>query len=168
MGRMTQAQVNNNPAVEYSYNPAGMRYMRVENSVTKTWTYQGDNIASVENPTNSPNVHSVYTVDEDQIVGNVYERHDVDTSGQGSTTSCFYLYNHRGDAVGVTDSSRNLSRGFDYDAYGNVAIGSPATDDILLTGKDLDPRHGALLLQREMVRPGSRKVCEWDRRLTRR
>src|ERR1035437_2732752 len=147
LGRMTHAEVNNGgvtKSVDYANNPAGKRFMRVAGGVTKAWTYQGDNIASVESTT-SPTLHSVYS---GSGLGGAYERDDVNTAGAGSTTSRFYLYNHRGDVIGVSDESGNLTAAYDYDAYGSVSQsvssggGSAPTDDILFTGKDLDPDTG--------------------------
>src|ERR1035437_773409 len=120
LGRMKHADVNDNgttKSVDYANNPAGKRFMRVAGGVTKAWTYQGDNIASVESTT-SPTLHSVYS---GSGLGGAAERDDVNTAGSGSTTSRFYLYNHRGDVIGVSDGSGNLTSAYDYDAYGNVS-----------------------------------------------
>jgi YD repeat-containing protein len=125
---------------------AGRRVQRVDSAgVTKTWSYTGNNIASMNSSEASANVHRVYTVAPGQI-GNALDRHDVDPTangGDGSTTSQYYLYNHRGDVVGVTDASGVLKALHEYNAYGNVTTsyssGSGAgPDEILFTGKDAD------------------------------
>jgi len=123
---------------------AGRRVQRVEDGVTKTWSYSGDNIASVHS-SDTPNVHRVFSVAPGWIA-NALDRHDVDPTangGDGSTTSQYYLYNHRGDVVGVTDASGVLKALHEYNAYGNVTTsyssGSGAgPDEILFTGKDAD------------------------------
>jgi len=70
------------------------------------------------------------------------------SAGGGSTTSQFYQYDHRGNVVAVTDSSGDIQYGYQYDAFGNImfsfdegAAAAP-TDDVLFTGKDLDPDTG--------------------------
>jgi RHS repeat-associated protein len=71
----------------------------------------------------------------------------VDVSGNGSTASQYYLYNHRGDVVGVTDASGVVKALYEYDAYGNVTTsdnsgGGAGPEEILFTGKDKDDISG--------------------------
>jgi len=80
-------------------------------------------------------------------ISNALERHQV-ASGGGSTRSQYYQYDHRGNVVAVTDSTGDIQYGYQYDAFGNITFsfdegGTTApTDDILFTGKDLDPDSG--------------------------
>ncbi|MCL5269212.1 MAG: hypothetical protein M1457_01330 [bacterium] len=143
-GRLTRAVVDDGTAhtVDYGYSPAGKRYLRVEGGVTKAYSYQGDNLASTGSSDNA-NLHSVFSVQWGGIA-NVDARHDVNITSD-TTTSRFYLYNHRGDVAAVLDASANLTYAYEYGAYGDVTAdynsggGSAPTDDILLTGKNLDP-----------------------------
>jgi hypothetical protein len=124
--KVTRTEEGRKPtSVTYKYDTAGRRVRRVVlsggTSVTKTWSYQGENIASVHS-SDASDVQRVYTVAPGQI-GNALDRHDVDPTangGEGSTTSQYYLYNHRGDMVGVTDKDGVLKALHEYDAYGNV------------------------------------------------
>ena len=146
LGRLTHVDVQDimagNASVDYSYNPQNKRTMRIQSGVTKSYSYQGDNLASVSS-SDTPIVHRVYTVlgedaDGGGGIANALERHDVNTS-TNATSSQFYLYNDRGDVVAVTDASGNLVSAYDYDAYGTKTVTSGATsDDIYLTGKDYD------------------------------
>ena len=87
----------------------------------------------------------VYTVGPGAI-NNVTERHlHTDTGAD----SWYYQYDHRGNVVAVTDYSGKMLRGYQYDAFGNIPFsfatgqsGAAPTDDILFTGKDLDPDTG--------------------------
>jgi len=135
--------------INYTYNAAGLRVRRVDTStnITKLWTYQGNNIASVQ--TSSGGSYGaadyVYTVGPGMI-NNVTERHlHTDTGAD----SWYYQYDHRGNVVAVTDYSGKILRGYQYDAFGNIPFsfatgqsGAAPTDDILFTGKDLDTDTG--------------------------
>ena len=135
--------------INYTYNAAGLRVRRVDTStnVTKLWTYQGVNIASIQ--TSSGGAYGtedyVYTVGPGMI-NNALERHKLNGTGSESR---YYQYDHRGNTVAVTDSSGKILRGYQYDAFGNQTFsfqqGSstpPAKDDILFTGKDYDEDTG--------------------------
>jgi len=135
--------------INYTYNAAGLRVRRVDTStnVTKLWTYQGNNIASVQ--TSSGGSYGaadyVYTVGPGAI-NNVTERHLHTDMG---ADSWYYQYDHRGNVVAITDYAGKILRGYQYDAFGNIPFsfatgqsGAAPTDDILFTGKDLDPDTG--------------------------
>jgi len=135
--------------INYTYNGAGLRVRRVDTStsVTKLWTYQGNNIASVQESSGGSYGANdyVYTVDPGAI-NNVTERHKLNGTGSDSR---YYQYDHRGNVVAVTDYSGRILRGYQYDAFGNIPFsfatgqsGAAPTDDILFTGKDLDPDTG--------------------------
>ena len=151
--RLTRAQVDtggNVKTIEYAYNAAGLRVRRVDTStnVTKLYSYQGHNLASIQKSQNGAYTANewVYTV-APGMISNALERHQV-ASGGGSTTSQYYQYDHRGNVVAVTDSGGDIQYGYQYDAFGNIMFsfdegGTTApTDDVLFTGKDLDPDTG--------------------------
>ena len=135
--------------INYTYNGAGLGVRRVDTStnVTKLWTYAGNNIASVQTSAGGSYGADdyVYTVGPGMI-NNVTERHlHTDTGAE----SWYYQYDHRGNVVAVTDYSGKILRGYQYDAFGNIPFsfatgqsGAAPTDDILFTGKDLDPDTG--------------------------
>ena len=150
---LTRAQVDtggNVKAIEYAYNAADLRVRRVDTStnVTKLYSYQGHNLASIQKSQNGAYTANewVYTV-APGMISNALERHQV-ASGGGSTTSQYYQYDHRGNVVAVSDSGGDIQYGYQYDAFGNVVFsfdkgGTTApTDDILFTGKDLDADTG--------------------------
>jgi uncharacterized protein RhaS with RHS repeats len=84
---------------------------------TKKWTYDGVNIASV---TTDDETYDVYTVLPGSV-GNVLERHTVNTaSGGGTSNSRYYQYNHRGDVVMVTNASGGLIWAQDYTSHSSV------------------------------------------------
>ena len=135
--------------INYTYNAAGLRVRRVDTStnITKLWTYEGDNIASVQESAGGSYgaADYVYTVGPGAI-NNVTERHLHTDTG---TDSRYYQYDHRGNVAAVTDSTGKILRGYQYDAFGNIPFsfatgqsGAAPTDDILFTGKDLDPDTG--------------------------
>ena len=140
--------------INYTYNAAGLRARRVDTStnVTKLWTYQGNNIASVSTKSggsfgDTSTQEWVYTVGPGMI-NNVLERHKANYAAT-TTTSEYYQYDHRGNVAAVTDSTGRILRGYQYDAFGNIPFsfatgqsGAAPTDDILFTGKDLDPDTG--------------------------
>ncbi|NQU42631.1 RHS repeat-associated core domain-containing protein [bacterium] len=158
LDRMTYAQTiigGVTKTIRYDYNAAGLRTQRVvtteANKVTKFWTYQGVNIASVQETTPGggidPTKDYVYMVAPGQI-NNALERHHPDYAGN-TTDSQYYQYDHRGNVVAVTDENGDLLHTYHYDAYGHpvhaITAGSTQeapTDDILFTGKDLDPDTG--------------------------
>jgi RHS repeat-associated protein len=121
-------------------------------SVTKLWTYQGNNIASVSTKSggsfgDTSTQEWVYTV-APGLINNVLERHKANYAS-ATTTSEYYQYDHRGNVAAVTDYSGKILRGYQYDAFGNIPFsfatgqsGAAPTDDILFTGKDLDPDSG--------------------------
>ena len=117
--------------------------------MTKTWSYSGENIASVHS-SDASTVQRVYTVAPGQT-GNALDRHDVNTSSE-TTTSRYCLYNHRGDVVGVTDSSGALKYLYEYDAYGNVTADyngagvSAPTDDTLTRCVKAEKKRRILLI----------------------
>jgi len=137
--------------INYTYNAAGLRVRRVDTStsVTKLWTYQGNNIASVSTKSGGSfgdmsTQEWVYTV-APGLINNVLERHKANYAS-ATTTSEYYQYDHRGNVAAVTDYSGKILRGYQYDAFGNIPFsfatgqsGAAPTDDILFTGKDLDP-----------------------------
>ena len=135
--------------INYAYNGSGFRVRRVDTStnVTKLWTYQGANIASVQ--TSSGGAYGsddwVYMV-APGMIRNALERHKLNGSG---TDSRYYQYDHRGNTIAVTDKDGKILRGYQYDAFGNLSFsfqqGSstpPSSDDILFTGKDYDEDTG--------------------------
>jgi len=140
--------------INYAYNAAGLRMRRVDTStnVTKLWTYQGNNIASVSTKSggsfgDTSTQEWVYTV-APGMINNVLERHKANYAA-ATTTSEYYQYDHRGNVAAVTDSSGRILRGYQYDAFGNIPFsfatgqsGAAPTDDILFTGKDLDADTG--------------------------
>jgi RHS repeat-associated protein len=140
--------------INYTYNAAGLRVRRVDasTSVTKLWTYAGNNIASVSTKSggsfgDTSTQEWVYTV-APGLINNVLERHKANYAA-GTTTSEYYQYDHRGNVAAVTDSTGKILRGYQYDAFGNIPFsfatgqsGAAPTDDILFTGKDLDPDTG--------------------------
>jgi RHS repeat-associated protein len=140
--------------INYTYNAAGLRVRRVDTStnVTKLWTYQGNNIASVSTKSggsfgDTSTQEWVYTVGPGMI-NNVLERHKANYAA-GTTTSEYYQYDHRGNVAAVTDYSGKILRGYQYDAFGNIPFsfatgqsGAAPTDDILFTGKDYDSDTG--------------------------
>jgi len=158
LDRMTYAQTiigGVTKTIRYDYNASGLRTQRVvtseQNRVTKFWTYQGVNIASVQETTPGggidPTKDRVYTVAPGQI-NNALERHRPDYTA-GTTDSQYYQYDHRGNVVGVTDAAGDLLHTYHYDAYGRVvhritagATQAAPTTDLLFTGKDLDPDTG--------------------------
>jgi RHS repeat-associated protein len=140
--------------INYTYNGAGLRVRRVDTStsVTKLWTYAGNNIASVSTKSggsfgDTSTQEWVYTV-APGLINNVLERHKANYAAT-TTTSEYYQYDHRGNVAAVTDSTGKILRGYQYDAFGNIPFsfatgysGAAPTDDILFTGKDLDPDTG--------------------------
>jgi RHS repeat-associated protein len=135
--------------INYTYNAAGLRVRRVDTStsVTKLWSYQGANIASVQTSSGGGygSEDYVYTVGPGMI-NNALERHKLNGTGSDSR---YYQFDHRGNAVAVTDSTGKILRGYQYDAFGNQTFsfqqGSstpPTKDDILFTGKDYDEDTG--------------------------
>ena len=125
---------------------------------TKKWTYDGVNIASVT--TDDVN-YDVYTVLPGSV-GNVLERHTVNTNTNTNTTSNsrYYQYNHRGDVVMVTDASGGLIWDQDYTAFGHVASddagqwgGAAVRDDLMITGKDWDEELGLYYFNARWVDP---------------
>lgn len=124
------------------------RVRRVEGGVTKQYSYQGYNLASIQtDPTNTEDdTDSFYTIGGG-IISNVTERHTLNYTA-GTTDSRYYQYDHRGNVVAVSDENGDLQAAYNYDAFGNIVNslgtgGSTApTDDILFTGKDLDPDTG--------------------------
>jgi RHS repeat-associated protein len=151
--RLTRAQVDtggNVKTIEYAYNAANLRVRRVDTStnVTKLYSYQGHNLASIQKSQSGAYTANewVYTV-APGMISNALEKHQV-SAGGGSTTSQYYQYDHRGNVVAVSDSTGDIQYGYQYDAFGNImfsfdegAAAAP-TDDILFTGKDLDPDTG--------------------------
>ena len=157
MDRMTKVQrvaSGVTKTINYTYNAAGLRVRRVDTStnVTKLWTYAGNNIASVSTKSggsfgDTSTQEWVYTV-APAMINNVLERHKANYAS-ATTTSEYYQYDHRGNVAAVTDSSGKILRGYQYDVFGNIPFsfatgqsGGAPTDDILFTGKDLDPDTG--------------------------
>jgi len=151
--RLTRAQVDtggNVKTIEYAYNAAGLRVRRVDTStnVTKLYSYQGDNLASIQKSQSGAYTANewVYTV-APGMISNALERHQVSSDG-GATTSQYYQYDHRGNVVAVTDSTGDIQYGYQYDAFGSITFsfdegGTTAlTDDLLFTGKDYDEDTG--------------------------
>jgi RHS repeat-associated protein len=157
MDRMTKVQKvasGVTKTINYTYNASGLRVRRVDTStsVTKLWTYAGNNIASVSTKSggsfgDTSTQEWVYTV-APGMINNVLERHKANYAA-ATTTSEYYQYDHRGNVAAVTDSSGKILRGYQYDAFGSIPFsfatgqsGAAPTDDILFTGKDLDPDTG--------------------------
>jgi RHS repeat-associated protein len=136
--------------INYTYNADNLRVRRVDTStnVTKLYSYQDDNIASIQESSGGSygSKDWIYTIAPGSI-SNALERHQPNYA-TGQTTSQYYQFDHRGNVMAVSDSTGNILRGYQFDAFGNISYsfekngGSAPTDDILFTGKDLDTDTG--------------------------
>ena len=73
--------------------------------------------------------HLIYLYENSEIVGIIYLN-----DGSGSPSALYYYdKNHRGDVVGILDSSGNTVVKYRYDAYGNCTSYNSTNDDLAQT-----------------------------------
>jgi RHS repeat-associated protein len=109
----------------FTYDALDRRTSKTINGQTEIYLYDGDDIIS-----ESGAVNSVYThgsgVDEPLI-------------RKGSTQSEYYLADHLGSVIGLTDISGNLKTSYNYSAYGKKqTTGATSSNPFAFTGREDD------------------------------
>jgi RHS repeat-associated protein len=109
----------------FTYDALDRRTSKTINGQTETYLYDGDDIIS-----ESGAVNSVYTngfgVDEPLI-------------RKGSTQSEYYLADHLGSVIGLTDINGNLQTSYNYSAYGKKqTTGAASSNPFAFTGREDD------------------------------
>jgi RHS repeat-associated protein len=116
---------SNGITATFTYDALNRRTSKTINGQTETYLYDGDDIIS-----ESGAVNSVYThgsgVDEPLI-------------RKGSAQSEYYLADHLGSVIGLTDISGNLQTSYNYSAYGKKqTTGAASSNPIAFTGREDD------------------------------
>jgi YD repeat-containing protein len=83
---------------DYAYRPDGLRHSKSTNNITTTHIWDGANISL-------------------DIVDGVASKY-IRGIGLISSGGIFYLYNAHGDVVQLTNARGNVTKAYDYDAFG--------------------------------------------------
>uniref|UniRef100_UPI0023E8C763 RHS repeat-associated core domain-containing protein n=1 Tax=Peribacillus acanthi TaxID=2171554 RepID=UPI0023E8C763 len=100
--------LNGNVIVTYTYDEDGKRKSTVTANGTVNYLYDGSKV--------------LYETDRN---GSIIREYTYDNNGQPLTITVggktyFYLFNHRGDVVALTDINNNVVASYSYDAWGNI------------------------------------------------
>ena len=123
-GRLTQVTLANGQTVNYVYDALGRRISRSLNSVTTQFLYDGQDVVVDLNPDGSVT---------DYLNGPGI---DQKLRQSGTTGPLYFLRDHLGSTVGLTNAAGGLLEREKYDSYGNSNAG--AFTRYLYTGREFD------------------------------
>ena len=133
---------------EYQYNADGLRTAKKINGAETQYIWDGQNIAAELTGTN---------------MTAKYERGINLICSDMSGTVKYYLFNGHGDVVQLTDSSGNVIKTYDYDAFGNEK--NPDTSDsnpFRYSGEYFDRETGTYYLRARYYNPATSRMLSED------
>ena len=126
---------------EYAYNPDGLRIAKTVNGVKVKHIWYGSQLA--------------LEVDDDGLVVAKYIRGiNLIAAEDGAGARKYYLYNGHGDVIQLTDTSGNVIKNYDYDAFGNeLNIDNMDTNPFRYCGEYFDKETGTIYLRARYYDP---------------
>jgi RHS repeat-associated protein len=128
---------------DYAYRPDGLRHSKSTNNITTTHIWDGANISL-------------------DIVDGVASKY-VRGIGLISSGGIFYLYNAHGDVVQLTNASGNVTKAYDYDAFGVERNPDPNdTNPWRYCGEYFDRETGTVYLRFRNYQPRTGRFTQED------
>ena len=130
-----------NTTSTYTYNGDGLRVSKTVNGTTTRHVWDGDQIA--------------LELDGTGVVTNKYIRGiNLIVAENGTGTHTYYLYNGHGDVVKLTNSTGDVVKSYDYDAFGNEKnIDNNDTNVFRYAGEYFDREIGTIYLRARYYDP---------------
>jgi RHS repeat-associated protein len=124
--RLIRALDGGSEVASFTYDGQGRRARKTASAVVRTYVYDGENIAE-ERPSTGTTIRYVYGPGIDRPVASV----------DGAGTVSYYLADHLGNVVQMTNAAAQVTVARQYDPYGNPLSGSAASG-YAFTGREWD------------------------------
>jgi RHS repeat-associated protein len=133
--------ITGNTIAEYAYNPDGLRIEKSVNGVKVKHIWDGSQL--------------VLEADNDGFVVAKYIRGiNLILAEDGAGAKRYYLYNGHGDVIQLTDTSGNVIKNYDYDAFGNEKnLDNTDTNPFRYCGEYFDKETGTYYLRARYYDP---------------
>lgn len=139
-----------NTIAEYAYDPDGLRIEKSVNGVKVKHIWDGSQLA--------------LEVDNDGVVVAKYIRGiNLIAAEDGAGSRKYYMYNGHGDVIQLTDTSGNVIKNYDYDAFGNeLNIDNMDTNPFRYCGEYFDKETGTIYLRARYYDPATSRMLSED------
>jgi RHS repeat-associated protein len=140
--RLTQVTLPNGTVINYKYDALGRRIQRTTSAgADERYVYDGQNV--IQDLNSSSSVVTSY------LNGPGLDNHLRQTNSSNGTS--YFLTDHLGSTVGLTDASGNLTESIGYDSFGNHVVSTNTR--YTYTGRERDPDTGLMYYRARFYDP---------------